>query len=76
MVKRENEAYLSVRRLFGSALLLILALSLSACANAPVWLGGMPDDVPPRRGTPEYETWMAQRAQEAARPKTGDQQVR
>ena len=26
--------------------------------------------VPPRRGTPEYDAWMATRAQEAARPKT------
>jgi len=60
-------------RLFGLALLSVMAMSLSSCANAPRWLGGMPDDVPPRRGTPEYETWMAQRAQEAARPKTGQQ---
>jgi len=26
--------------------------------------------VPPRRGTPEYDAWMAARAQEAARPKS------
>jgi hypothetical protein len=27
-------------------------------------------DAPPRSGTPEYDAWMAARAQEAARPKT------
>src|ERR1700737_5580725 len=34
------------------------------------WMGGEPAGVPPRRGTPEYDAWMAARAQEAARPKT------
>jgi hypothetical protein len=33
-------------------------------------MGGEPAGVPPRRGTPEYDSWMAARAQEAARPKT------
>jgi len=56
------------------ALLFLVALSLTSCANAPHWLGGLPTDAPPRPGTPEYDTWMAQRAQEAARPKTGQQQ--
>lgn len=62
----------------------ISCLMLSACAtdptpavsgafadSVPMWLGGMPRDVPPRRGTPEYDVWMAKRAEEAARPKTG-----
>jgi len=42
----------------------------------PHWMGGEPAGVPPRRGTPEYDAWMAARAQEAARPKAdqkGDQ---
>ena len=39
-------------------------------ADMPQWMGGMPPGVPPRRGTPEYDAWMATRAQEAARPKT------
>jgi hypothetical protein len=57
---------------------------LSACASAdrtaatmgermadmPQWMGGLPAGVPPRRGTPEYDAWQAERAQEAARPKT------
>jgi hypothetical protein len=64
------------------ALASIACIMLAACAtdprpsvsgavadSIPMWLGGMPKDVPPRRGTPEYEAWMAQRAEEAARPK-------
>ena len=34
-------------------------------------MGGEPANVPPRHGTPEYDAWMAARAEEAARPKTG-----
>ncbi len=26
--------------------------------NLPMWAGGMPKDVPPRPGTPEYEAYM------------------
>jgi hypothetical protein len=37
----------------------------------PAWLGGEPADVPPRRGTPEYDALQAKRAQEAARIKDG-----
>jgi hypothetical protein len=58
-------------------------LLLSSCASAdrtaaniseriadmPQWMGGLPPGVPPRRGTPEYDAWQAERAQEAARPK-------
>jgi len=39
-------------------------------ADMPYWMGGLPADAPPRRGTPEYDEFMAKRAQEAARPKT------
>jgi len=28
------------------------------------WMGGLPADAPPRRGTPEYEEMMTKRAQE------------
>jgi hypothetical protein len=42
----------------------------------PHWIGGLPADAPPRRGTPEYDAWMAARAQDAARPKTEQQQPR
>jgi hypothetical protein len=58
--------------------LCLACLSLSSCAaqsaaermaDMPHWMGGLPDGVPPRRGTPEYDAWMAARAEEAARPK-------
>jgi hypothetical protein len=56
-----------------------MCLALLSCASTqqrnqmvdavPQWLGGEPTDVPPRMGTPEYDAWMAKRAEEAARPK-------
>ena len=61
------------------AFLFLACISLSSCAgqtagerlaDMPHWMGGEPAGVPPRRGTPEYDAWMAARAQEAARPKT------
>jgi len=63
-----------------TVLLCFAGLLLSSCAgrtpgehiaDMPHWMGGEPEGVPPRRGTPEYDAWMAARAQEAARPKTG-----
>lgn len=66
---------------FRWAFLCLACLELSACAGGrtpgeamadmPHWMGGLPEDAPPRRGTPEYDAMMAARAQEAARPKTG-----
>jgi hypothetical protein len=61
-----------------AALLCLGCVLLSSCAgktagenfaDMPHWMGGEPEGVPPRRGTPEYDAWMAARAQEAARPK-------
>jgi hypothetical protein len=67
-----------------SAVLCLAFLALSSCAvgrtagehiaDMPYWMGGLPADTPPRRGTPEYDAWMAKRAQEAARAKTEQQQ--
>lgn len=60
-------------------LLCLAGIMLSSCAgktageqiaDMPHWMGGIPAGAPPRRGTPEYDAWMAARAQEAARPKT------
>jgi hypothetical protein len=65
------------------AFLWLAALSLSSCTGArtagehiadmPHWMGGLPGDAPPRRGTSEYDAWMARRAQEAAKPRTEQQ---
>jgi len=64
---------------FKSVLLCLACLSLSSCAGSrtvgermadmPPWMGGLPADAPPRRGTPEYDEFMAKRTQEAARPR-------
>jgi len=66
-----------------SVVLGLAALSLSACASGrtagehiadmPHWMGGLPADTPPRRSSPEFDEWMAKRAQEAARPKLEQQ---
>jgi hypothetical protein len=65
-----------------SALLCLACALLSSCAgqtagehlaDLPHWMGGEPADVPPRPGSPQYDAWMAARAQEAARPKNADQ---
>jgi len=68
------------RLAFEWTLLCLACVLLSSCAGGrtagermadmPYWIGGEPAGVPPRRGTPEYDAWMAARAQEAARPKT------
>jgi hypothetical protein len=64
-----------------SIALILISVLLAGCASypsagyaiaehIPTWLGGMPNDVPPRPGTPEYDAWQKQRAEEAARPKS------
>jgi len=63
-----------------SAFLCLAVLSLPSCSSVQVGdfiphaIGGLPADAPPRRGAPEYDAWMAKRAEEAARPKTEQQQ--
>jgi hypothetical protein len=42
------------------------AVSAVVADNVPMWLGGMPKDVPPRPGTPEHNAWQQKRAEEAA----------
>lgn len=64
------------------ALLFFACVLLSSCAgrtagermaDMPHWMGGEPAGVPPRRGTPEYDAWMAARAEEAAKTKPAGQ---
>jgi hypothetical protein len=62
-----------------SAFFCLAVLSLPSCSSVhvgdfiPHAIDGLPSDTPPRRGTPEYDAWMAKRAEEAARPKTEQQ---
>jgi hypothetical protein len=62
-----------------NALVLIACTMLPACAtdprpavsavvadSVPTWLGGMPKDVPPRPGTPEYEARQKKHAEDSA----------
>ena len=63
------------------------SLALASCATGPTklpdpgpmidhiphWLGGEPEGIPPRPGTPEYEAWQAKRAKDAAAIKSSDQ---
>ena len=34
----------------------------------PQWAGGLPPDVPPRRGTPEYDAYMQERERKRLEP--------
>ena len=38
----------------------------------PQWAGGLPPDVPPRRGTPEYEEYMKERERRRLEPATNN----
>jgi hypothetical protein len=43
--------------------------SLTGTGEAlPAWLGGMPSDVPPRRGTPEYDAFMKEQERKRLEP--------
>ena len=74
----------AIMKLVLTVILLGSCLPLMSCATGsrtiretaadtlPTWLGGLPEGVPPRKGTPEYDAWMAKRAQVAAEPKDKD----
>jgi hypothetical protein len=56
------------------------ALSVGGCSSInekltptvvdaiPSWAGGLPRDVPPRRGTPEYDAYMQERERKRLEP--------
>jgi hypothetical protein len=77
-----NPAQIRMNRgisLIKAAMFCLAVLLLPSCSSAhigdmPHWMGGLPADAPPRPGTLEYDAWMAKRAEEAARPKTEQQQ--
>ena len=57
-----------------------LAGSLSGCSSInermgpmvadtlPAWAGGLPKDVPPRKGTPEYDAYMQEQERKRLEP--------
>ncbi len=53
-----------------------LAAGIAGCSSIgptigdtlPQWAGGLPKDVPPRRGTPEYDAYMKEREQKRLEP--------
>jgi len=56
--------------------LCLACVTLPSCAGGhiadmPHWMAGCPEDAPPRPGSPEYDAWMAKRAEEAARRRRG-----
>jgi hypothetical protein len=66
------------RQLLSLLALMLLAGSLAGCASVnigatvgdylPQWAGGLPPDVPPRRGTPEYDAYMQERERKRLEP--------
>jgi hypothetical protein len=36
--------------------------------NLPHWAGGLPPDVPPRRGTPEYDAYLQEKERKRLEP--------
>lgn len=55
---------MACRPLIRAAILLGLGLNLASCGSFvadhwPHWAGGMPEDVPPRPGTPGYAEFIA-----------------
>jgi hypothetical protein len=80
----DNRVWVQTMKLLVFVVVLSL-ISLAGCASPqttanmsnhivdaiPHWMGGEPNDVPPRPGTPEYDASQAARAKEAARIKNG-----
>lgn len=58
---------------FLTAILILLSAGLAGCTTTggnPIVDMMLPSDAPPRPGTAAYDSWQAQRAAEAARPKS------
>ena len=43
-------------------------LAAGVSDTLPQWAGGMPPDVPPRRGTPQYDEYMRERERKRLEP--------
>jgi hypothetical protein len=69
---------LSVHPMARLIALVIASIVLASCAGGamgeyiPVWAGGLPKDLPPRPGTPEYDAFRQKLDAEAARDKSKD----
>jgi len=57
--------------------LLIAGIFLASCSSGgtlgdlmPHWVGGLPNNAPPRPGTPEYDAYRQQAEAEVARDKS------
>jgi hypothetical protein len=62
------------------AALALLGLAVGGCSSInermgpfvgdtlPAWAGGLPKDVPPRRGTPEYDAYMKEQERKRLEP--------
>ena len=71
------------KSLIAPVAVLFLSLTLCSCSSFsgyvadhwPRWAGGMPDDVPPRPGTPGYDEFVAhgQPGNVAAKPPAADE---
>ena len=74
------EMIISFRQLRLFLVLMLLADSVGGCSSIneklgpavgeaiPQWAGGLPKDVPPRRGTPEYDAYMQERERKRLEP--------
>jgi hypothetical protein len=70
----------SIRHIVTIATLTLAGFALGGCGSIneritptvvdsiPHWAGGMPNDVPPRRGTPEYDAYMKERERKRLEP--------
>ena len=70
----------STRHIVTIAALLFAGFALGGCGTInekitptvvdaiPQWVGGMPNDVPPRRGSPEYDAYMRERERKRLEP--------
>jgi hypothetical protein len=71
---------LRVHHSLGLLALVLAALALASCSSInerigagmgdalPQWAGGLPADVPPRRGTPEYDEYIKERERKRLEP--------
>jgi hypothetical protein len=77
---RRFRMIIRLRQIAALLALMLLAGSLGGCASInekmgsavgdylPQWAGGLPPDVPPRRGTPEYDAYMKERERKRLEP--------